>query len=852
MSGGRGEGLWPWLRPVFGLALVHGAALALAMLLVLGSHAGAALDFVLRNRLPPDLEPPFFWTLAACDVLLLAAWLLAGRRIARVRGVEPGAGRWLCALGLAPLLLLIPAVLAGASWQAAETLSGLQQAAIAAALAAAAGLMSPAHAPHPARLALRRAGWIGAVALAAGFALVFSIQTCRRHWMFLTNALDLGVFTSILWNTLQGDWFWNPIDRCNHLGQHFSPILLVPAALFRLHAAPETLLVLQAVSFAGTGLLVYALALRLSGRPLAALCLSAAALAHPSVHRAIFFDFHELALGAPLAVGALLALDSGRTRLGLGLLGLLLLVKEDMTLVGVALGLWLAFVQRRRGLGLGLAAACAALGVALVGAVMPAIKGSDYMYASRFGDGTGFSGLLWALLTNPIYAARVLYSPVKAATVLGLLLPFAFLPLASASAVLLLVWAEFLLSNHPNVMALEAQYGSVVLPVTACAAGYGLARLQRARPRLALALAVFAAAFSLQDAARRLPSRFVDGRLGPRQQIAHRLLARIEARVPVSADNAYAAHLALRRQISPFPWGGDEARAAYVLLDAREGRPYPDGLNWTRNAARFVLGGSHRLIEARDGLFLFRRGPPQGDELAALAEELSRQWHEREGLARRRAAYLAPQLLEALDPAGLERLLAGLRRRGWRRVLLEKGLPLQPGGLRPKRIRKPQLARALRDVPPDSFVVLASAGHVADAAAAAESLQRASGAGPDWPRYADACFALLLYRAKDGSRVLLERVSRTRDVSFDLPAGRDLGSGLAAPCRIIVASRAEPGPACSIQAGGAELDGRTPGLCLAVLDRSGRLVRSGRFDGFGRRTLELDELALDPEAERGL
>lgn len=62
------------------------------------------------------------------------------------------------------------------------------------------------------------------------------------------NALDFGIFHQVIANTAHGDFFAMTIHPHIYLGDHVSPFLLVLAALYRIAATPETLVIVQVLA----------------------------------------------------------------------------------------------------------------------------------------------------------------------------------------------------------------------------------------------------------------------------------------------------------------------------------------------------------------------------------------------------------------------------------------------------------------------------------------------------------------------------------------------------------------------------------------------------------------------------
>src|SRR5207302_4626851 len=82
------------------------------------------------------------------------------------------------------------------------------------------------------------------------------------------------------------------------------------------------------------------------------------------------FDFHADTFATPILLAAFASIFAGRTGWALGWACLLMLVKEDIVLVSLTFGLYVAAVHRRPS-GLGLAAAAAAVLALLIWVVIP-------------------------------------------------------------------------------------------------------------------------------------------------------------------------------------------------------------------------------------------------------------------------------------------------------------------------------------------------------------------------------------------------------------------------------------------------------------------------------------------------
>lgn len=206
---------------------------------------------------------------------------------------------------------------------------------------------------------------------------------------FAVHTLDTGIYANLVQNLLAHGSFQSDVLGRSHLGEHFSPIMLLFVPLFAL--APSTVWLLAAQGLAGGAacVLLYAVARRLTAgdapwiHRLLPPAMAILAFCYTPLTAAIHFEFHPSTLGVPLLAGAVLALHLRRRGLLVLLLVLLLATKENASLavLGLALYAWLVLGHPRQGLALALLAAGAAAIVMLL--VMPAFRDADWGHYSR-------------------------------------------------------------------------------------------------------------------------------------------------------------------------------------------------------------------------------------------------------------------------------------------------------------------------------------------------------------------------------------------------------------------------------------------------------------------------------------
>jgi len=449
------------------------------------------------------------------------------------------------------------------------------------------------------------------------YTIIFAAVSIRQNEALETNAHDLGVMSQAAWNTLHGRFveetsFGQPLSR---LRGHVEPIFLLLALAYAVRPSANTLLVLQTVVIALGALPAYALARQRLQSAAAGLVFALAYLLFPALEAANLTEFHPVALVAPLFLAALYFLQQRRYPWFLLFTLLAVSCKEDMALIAVLLGLYVAVMQKQRRLGLGLAAAGAIWFVLAVYVIIPAFSPGGNVLFERYAElGGSPQGVLRTLLTRPGDVLRSLLAPARLGYVGGLLAAVGGLALLDP-ALLLVAAPSFginLLSNYPTMYSGISHYSAPIVPFVIAATIGGASWLVEkagARRRLVL-IAVLAwvllaslgyhrwQGFSPLGGRWRWPSPTAHARLLPR------FLAQIPADAAVSTQPPLYPHLSARQRLYLVPALND---AAYVLLDvtARFGM-HPNDLHDLFQ--RLVSSGGFTIADAADGYVLLRRG----------------------------------------------------------------------------------------------------------------------------------------------------------------------------------------------------------------------------------------------------
>jgi uncharacterized membrane protein len=155
---------------------------------------------------------------------------------------------------------------------------------------------------------------------------------------YTSSAFDLGIFTEVLKNTLNGMPLYSGIEGFNHLAIHFSPILFLLVPFYWLVPDPQMLLVIQAISLGVGGYLVYYIAKYYKLSSNICLLMEVLYFINPLIWGMITFDFHEVCFAPPLLLIMMIGMIQKRWILFTVGLVLSLTIKEDIVVTIGALG----------------------------------------------------------------------------------------------------------------------------------------------------------------------------------------------------------------------------------------------------------------------------------------------------------------------------------------------------------------------------------------------------------------------------------------------------------------------------------------------------------------------------------
>jgi uncharacterized membrane protein len=431
----------------------------------------------------------------------------------------------------------------------------------------------------------------GLFAMIAAFVIFVSVQTIRQHQALETRAFDLGVFESVLWNTVHGRFFWSPLLFERHLGQHSSFILLTLVPVYAAAPRPETLLVAQAVLLGVAAWPLFLIAERLLRSRPQALLVAVLYLLHPAIGSAAFYDFHELAFAPLLFFFAYWFHLIDRPALFWTFVAIFLLVKEDLSLVIIGFGLsCLLAKQWKRGVALLLAGAAAYVvfvHVVIAGFSHPG-QSFGWYYEGLVPSGAPPSALLWAVLSDPVRVMALAFQREKIKYVVQLTAPLCFFSFFTLRGVVLMAYgfAMSLLATRELVYSIGFQYTLHVVPYAFVGALLAIVRFwpvpstrtlgvtRRAVLCLwALASAVFCMKYGMVGVPNRhfhAGFRHVNLSISPDAQERYGEVREMAARIPVdasvTASETLVPHVARREELQTLRYAGGGPGAEYEIF----------------------------------------------------------------------------------------------------------------------------------------------------------------------------------------------------------------------------------------------------------------------------------------------
>src|SRR5713101_469791 len=134
------------------------------------------------------------------------------------------------------------------------------------------------------------------ISVLAKVLLYLSYLKANQYFTFQSGAYDLGIQANVAWNTAHGYLFYDSIQNINYLGDHFSPINLLLAFIYRLWESAVALLIVQSIGIGLAATALYLLTLKHFNHRWPAIAMTILFLCNSYLHQVSTFDFHPIAL----------------------------------------------------------------------------------------------------------------------------------------------------------------------------------------------------------------------------------------------------------------------------------------------------------------------------------------------------------------------------------------------------------------------------------------------------------------------------------------------------------------------------------------------------------------------------
>lgn len=453
--------------------------------------------------------------------------------------------------------------------------------------------------------------------------IVFSVVSIARHFSLSSGTSDLGIFDQAVWNASQtGVLFSSLKHNINLLGDHFEPILLFIAPLYRIWPSATLLLILQAILLASAIIPLYLIARKIVGEnPVIYAIIVSYMLSRP-LRGVAYSDFHPECFILPILFWAYYFLIERKDGLFLFSLFLLVLCKEDVAFLIIAFGIFIGFFQKRARLGIFISLSGLAIWFLETKFIIPYFNPrAGFAYMNRFPLGATYADNIRVIAANPLSLVKVLFVMPKAVYIFKLFAPLLFLSLLSPAHYVLfavpLLKNLFVNPDFGGFYNITSHYTAGVVPFIYISAIYGsslvIARLKEKRAVSVTALLIILCSligYSKTDGHQF--GSFLDKIRNNRTLERLSYLRAIPRDASVSANFSLVPHMSERKYIYEFnPFSLTSNITEYVVIDMKS-------LEYLTKEDIAAIGpyinnitnkGYKKVFESRDRTFLIFRNP---------------------------------------------------------------------------------------------------------------------------------------------------------------------------------------------------------------------------------------------------
>lgn len=315
---------------------------------------------------------------------------------------------------------------------------------------------------------------------------LFSHFAMKRHYNLGSGMYDFGLEHQVVWNTSEGRLFETSVEVSNYLGDHFSLLVLIPAAIYKLFPGDATILILQVLAVTLSAAGIYMLAKKtLHSRALGFVFMTVFCF-YFGVSGLMLFEFHPVTFGLPfLAWGLYFYEITSWKKLASALFILGAFAKEEIGMFVGMYGFYRVFLKKDRSLTsvflmiFGVAFSLAALFI-----FIPYFRGgvpADTLVRYKAWGDSGLS-ILINVITHPIDVLIHILGEPRLSYIVRLLLSVGFLPLFAPRVLIVLLpnlFINILTSYPPGQTSGFDHYDSITSLVMIWAAIVGFKNLSK-------------------------------------------------------------------------------------------------------------------------------------------------------------------------------------------------------------------------------------------------------------------------------------------------------------------------------------------------------------------------------------
>ncbi len=316
--------------------------------------------------------------------------------------------------------------------------------------------------------------------------LVLFFCASLRHWLFQSNALDLGWFDQSLYLISQGKPPIVSFSEDHILGDHAAFIFYPLALFYVIYADVHWLFLVQALALSCSIFPLWLLAKQAGLKDNLALTLVFVYLLYPLIFNVNLFDFHSEVIALPTIFWAVLAARTKKFLEFIVAIILILSCKAVLSLTVAAIGVWLLFFENRKKYGIFALFLGVFWFIMTTQLIIPQFSGDEVAAVGRYSFlGDSVTEIITNLILQPNIILSRIFTLANLEYIILLFIPVVWglsprylTPLVAAIPALTLN----LLTDYQPQKDLVHQYSIAILPflllsvITTLAANKGLIR----------------------------------------------------------------------------------------------------------------------------------------------------------------------------------------------------------------------------------------------------------------------------------------------------------------------------------------------------------------------------------------